>query len=116
MIARTIEQAEFDHLARLWHEGWHDAHGSLVPPAWARARPLELFRERVTAARDEMRVIGPPGAPLGLFMLRGAELWQFYVAREARGTGVAAALLTQAEAALACNGVTTAWLDCAAGN
>ena len=116
MIVRAIDEAELDHLARLWHEGWHDAHGSLVPPGWARARPLELFRERVTAARDEMRVIGPTGAPLGFFLLRGAELYQFYVARAARGSGMAAALLTQAEAELAARGVTTAWLDCAAGN
>ena len=71
MIVRAIEKAELDHLARLWHEGWHDAHGSLVPQPWARARPLELFRERVTAARAEIRVIGPRGAPVGFFLLRG---------------------------------------------
>ena len=87
-----------------------------MPPPWARARPLELFRERVTAARDEMRVIGPRGAPLGFFMLRGEELWQFYVAPAARGAGVAAALMAQAEAELARRGVARPWLDCVAGN
>src|SRR5207248_1524157 len=88
----------------------------LVPPAWARARPLELFRERLAAATGDLQVMGPPGAPLGLFMLRGAELWQFHVARAARGSGVAGALMAQAETELARRGFTTGWLDCAAGN
>jgi GNAT superfamily N-acetyltransferase len=49
-------------------------------------------------------------------MLKGDELYQFYVAREARGSGVAAVLLADAEARLAERGVTTAWLACAIGN
>src|SRR5438270_3966737 len=110
---RAPETADIDHLARLWHAGWHDAHGSLVPPAWARARPLKLFRERVATALAEMRVIGPAGGPLGFFLLRDAELWHFHVARAARGTGLAAALMREAEAELARRGVATAWLDCA---
>src|SRR5256885_278794 len=83
MAVRPAEAAEIDDLARLWHEGWHDAHGSLVPPAWARARSRLSFRERLAAPLADTRVIGPVGAPLGFFMLRGEELWQFYVA--ARG-------------------------------
>ena len=49
-------------------------------------------------------------------MLRGEELYQFYVAAEARGTGLAAALIKDAEARLAARGAETAWLDCAIGN
>jgi ribosomal protein S18 acetylase RimI-like enzyme len=116
MLIRPAEASDLDHLARLWHGGWHDAHASLVPPAWARARSLELFRARVAAAHAEMRVIGPPGAPLGFFLLRGEELWHFYVAPAARGTGAAAALMGEAEAELSRRGTATAWLDCAAGN
>ncbi|TMI99812.1 MAG: GNAT family N-acetyltransferase [Alphaproteobacteria bacterium] len=116
MQIRAPQAADLDHLARLWHEGWHDAHAALVPPAWARARPLELFHERVAAAHAGMRVTGPPGTPLGFFMLRGEELWQFYLARPARGTGIAAALMAQAEAELARRGIVAPWLDCAAGN
>ncbi len=112
---RSAEAHELDHLAQLWHEGWHDAHGSLVPPGWARARSLSSFRERL-AALPETRVVGPAGSPLGFFMLRGEELWQFYVARAARGTGAATALMAHAEAELVRRGVATAWLDCAAGN
>ena len=49
-----------------------------------------------------------PRVPLGFFMLKGAELYQFCVARAARGTGTAAALMAQAEAELGRRGVTTA--------
>ncbi len=93
--------AEIDHLARLWHEGWHDAHASLAPPGLVRARTLDSFRERMAAALADTFVIGPPGAPSGFFMLKDDELYQFYVAREARGSGIAAALIADAEARLA---------------
>jgi ribosomal protein S18 acetylase RimI-like enzyme len=49
-------------------------------------------------------------------MLKGDELYQLYVSAEARGTGVAAALIADAEARLAAHGVRTAWLACAIGN
>ena len=67
-------------------------------------------------ALADVRVIGPQGAPLGFAMLKGDELYQFYVASEARGTGVAAALIADAEAQLTERGVETAWLACAIGN
>src|SRR4051812_45569639 len=90
---RPAAEAEIDHLARLWHEGWNDAHGKLAPDGLVRARTPESFRERLALARDDTRVIGPPGAPLGLCMIKEDELYQLYVARQARGTSAAAALI-----------------------
>ena len=116
MSARAAEAREIDHLARLWHEGWNDAHGKLAPEGLVRARTLELFRERLAAALDDTRVIGPPGAPLGLCMIKDDELYQLYVARQARGTGAAAVLISDGEARLAARGFATAWLACAIGN
>jgi len=81
-----------------------------------RARTLESFRDRLAAALADTFVIGPPGAPSGFYMLKDDELYQFYVARSARGSGVAAALIGDAEARLAARGVTTAWFACAIGN
>jgi ribosomal protein S18 acetylase RimI-like enzyme len=49
-------------------------------------------------------------------MLKGDELYQLYVAAQSRGSGVAAALIDDAEAELAKAGVRTAWLACAIGN
>ena len=116
MTARPAVAAEIDHLARLWHEGWHDAHASLAPPGLVAARTLESFRERLAAALADTFVIGPPGAPSGFFMLKGAELYQFYVARSARGSGVAAVLIADAEVRLSGRGVAIAWLACGIGN
>ena len=116
MTVRPADPGEIDHLARLWHDGWQDAHAGLAPPGLARARTLKSFRERLAAALDDTRVAGPAGAPLGLCMLKDDELYQLYLAREARGSGVAATLIADGEARLAERGVATAWLACAVGN
>jgi ribosomal protein S18 acetylase RimI-like enzyme len=49
-------------------------------------------------------------------MIHEDELYQLYVSPQARGTGIAAALLADGEARLAANGTATAWLACAIGN
>ena len=116
MSVRAADVGEIDPLARLWHQGWNDAHAALAPAGLVRARTLESFRDRLAAALPDTFVIGPPGAPSGFYMLKGDELYQFYVAREARGSGVATALIADAEARLGSRGVTTAWLACAIGN
>jgi len=116
MNVRPAQTTELDHLARLWHEGWRDGHAHLAPPGLVAARTVERFRERLAAALSDTFVTGPHGAPDGFFILRGDELYQFFVARAARGTSVAPALIEAAEAELAQRGLATAWLACAAGN
>ena len=49
-------------------------------------------------------------------MIRDDELYELYVAASARGTGAAAALITDAEAQMATRGIRNAWLACAVGN
>jgi GNAT superfamily N-acetyltransferase len=110
---RSADAAELDHLARLWHDGWHQAHAPVVSQALTRLRTLESFRERLHAALGEFRVAGPCGAPVGLCLVKGAELNQLFVAPEAHGSGVALLLLADAEARLAEKGVEMAWLTCA---
>jgi GNAT superfamily N-acetyltransferase len=116
MHVRRAEEADIDHLARVWYDGWRDAHAKIVPGELARARTLESFRSRLAEALSRVRVVGAPGAPGGFSMLKGDELYQLYVSAQARGSGVAAALIADAEERLAESGVTTAWLDCAIGN
>jgi GNAT superfamily N-acetyltransferase len=113
---RGADPAELDRLARLWHGAWLDAHESLAPPELTRVRTLESFRARLDAALPELRVVGPIGEPLGFCLLKGDELHQLFLAPEARGTGVAAALMEDAERRLAASGVARAWLACAIGN
>jgi ribosomal protein S18 acetylase RimI-like enzyme len=116
MHPRDPHADEIDALAELWLEGWQDAHRDILPVELARLRTLETFRERLHAGLAETRVVGPRGAPVGFTMLKADELYQVYVSRAARGTGVASTLLADAEQRLAARGVATAWLACAIGN
>lgn len=116
MEVRNARETEIDHLAQLWYDGWQESHAHLMPEALARLRTLESFTDRLRARLPDIRVAGPVGAPLGFAIVKGDELYQLYVSAEARGTGVAAALIEDAEARLARAGVETAWLGCAIGN
>jgi len=113
---RSADAAEINQLAQLWYNVWHETHAPLQPPELTRLRTLDSFRERLQAALAHIRVAGPLGAPVGFCVLRGEELYQLFVLPDARGSGVAAALIADAEARLAERGVETAWLACAIGN
>jgi GNAT superfamily N-acetyltransferase len=113
MRPRAAATGELDHLAIAWYEGWRDVHEGILPTELTRARTLESFRERLQAALQQVRVVGPPGTPLGFSLLKDDELYQLYVAREGRGTGLAAAWVADAEDRLAKSGFETAWLACA---
>lgn len=113
---RSADAAEINQLAQLWYNVWHETHAPLQPPELTRLRTLDSFRERLQAALAHIRVAGPLGAPVGFCVLKGEELYQLFVLPDARGSGVAAALIADAEARLAERGVETAWLACAIGN
>jgi GNAT superfamily N-acetyltransferase len=113
---RFAAESELDRLARIWYDAWQDAHARVVPAELTRLRTLESFRTRLQAALASVRVIGPRGAPVGFCIVKGDELYQLFVSAESRGSGVAAALLADAEARLSQNGVEKAWLACAIGN
>lgn len=116
VIVRDADEAEVGDLAKIWFDGWRDAHERLAPPQLTRYRTLESFRERLGADLSTVRAAGPRGAPVGFYMLKDDELYQLYVAAESRGAGVAAALIADAEARLRSGGVKVAWLGCAIGN
>jgi GNAT superfamily N-acetyltransferase len=116
MDVRAANPSELDHLARVWHEGWHEAHAPIVPADLTRLRTLESFRHRLEEALADIRVVGPNGVPAGFCIVKGDELYQLFVAAGSRGSGIAAGLIREAEARLAGRGVRTAWLACAIGN
>jgi GNAT superfamily N-acetyltransferase len=116
MDVRAAQPKEIDQLARLWYDAWHDSHVQIVPVKLTRLRTQENLKQRLEAAFSDLRVVGPVGAPLGLCVVKGDELYQLFVSAQSRGTGVAAALIADAEARLSARGVETAWLTCAIGN
>ena len=116
MEVRPADATEIDSLARLWRDGWRDAHQEILPAELKQLRTLESFRDRLAAGLPTVRVVGPRGSPIGLCMVRDDELYQLYVSAEARGCGVAAVLIADAESRMAAAGVKTAWLACAVGN
>ena len=115
-MVRSAVESELDQLAQVWFDGWHEAHAAIVPPELTRVRTLPSFRDRLQATLPDTRAVGAVGAPLGFCVVKGDEVYQLFVSRQARGTGIAAALLSDAESRLAADGVFTAWLACAIGN
>ena len=61
-------------------------------------------------------MVGGCGFPAGFCIIRDTEIYQLYVCAEARGLGIATALISDAETRLSAAGVETAWLACAIGN
>lgn len=116
MKVRPAVEIELDQLAQVWFDGWHEAHARIVPPELTRVRTLPSFRERLQAALPHTRTVGALREPLGFCVVKNDEVYQLFVSKPARGTGVAAALLADAEARLRANGVSTGWLACAIGN
>ena len=118
-ILRPATADDIDAITTLFHEGWHDAHPGLVPDGLTERRTAEAFRERVTqriAETDETTVAEVDGTVAGFIMVSGSEAEQVYVDRDFRGSGVAAALLTEAERQIAAAGHDVAWLVVVRGN
>ena len=116
MQVRRAEEGEIDKLAKIRFDAWQEAHAEIVTEELKRDRTPESFGPRMRAMLAKVGVVGPVGAPVGFYMVKDDELYQLYVSAEARGAGVAAALIADAEARLQQNGVETAWLACAIGN
>ena len=88
MGVRKAQDEDIDVLAKIWYDGWQDAHAAIMPAELARVRTLESFRERLGDLLDEVRVIGEIGDPLGFSMTKDDELYQLFVARAARGSSI----------------------------
>lgn len=116
MDVRPAAPVELDALATLWRDGWQAAHAAILPAAPAMHRTPERFRHRLERAIDDLRVVGPVGAPVGFCIAHRDELYQLSVSDDVRGKGVAAVLLADAETRMRAAGVETAWLACAIGN
>lgn len=109
---RPIATSEYALVAELWHDAWHETQAPFVPDALIKLRTRPDFLRRLKEMDDRARTIGPVGAPVGLCAIKDDELDQLFVHPDARGTGIAAALITDAETRLRDAGITKAVLDC----
>lgn len=115
-ILRPMQADDIAACAHLWHEGWHDAHAAICPADLCRLRTLESFAERLEKDLAQARVAVVGDARAGFWIRRADELYQFFVGRRWRGTGLASQMLADAEAQIAACGHRRAWLACTVGN
>jgi GNAT superfamily N-acetyltransferase len=103
-------------VAEIWRNGWRDGHLGHVPDELLAARTDASFDARARERTGDTVVAAVGGAVAGFVMVVGDEVEQVYVAQAHRGSGVAAALLAEAERLVATGGHERAWLAVVAGN
>ena len=110
----TIDDA--GAVAEIWRLGWRDGHLGLVPPELAEARTDESFDIRAAHRVEDTTVVVVDGSVAGFVMVVGDEVEQVYVGSAHRGSGVADALMAEAESQVRAGGHASAWLAVVAGN
>ena len=113
MRIEPARQEDVSAIAALWHAGWHDAHAEVVSADLVATRVPEEFTNRARAHLARTFVARNGEGIAGFFMLDGSEVYQFYVDALLRGSGAAAALMSEAERHLKGK---LARLDCTVGN
>jgi GNAT superfamily N-acetyltransferase len=113
---RRADPNDAEEVAAIWRLGWRDGHLGLVPDELARVRTDESFRARASERIGDTTVAVVDGAVAGFVMVAGDEVEQVYVSASHRGTGVAAALMAEAERQARANGHDEAWLAVVPGN
>jgi GNAT superfamily N-acetyltransferase len=116
VVLRPAGPDDADAVATIWWDGWRDGHLGNVPDALVAVRTRESFDQRAAQGIGDTMVATVDGTVAGFVMVVGDEVEQVYVAAEHRGTGVAAALLAEAERLVASNGHGLAWLAVVPGN
>ncbi|MFG1602933.1 GNAT family N-acetyltransferase [Actinoplanes sp. NPDC049265] len=113
---RPATEADAEAMGRVWASAWRDGHLGLVPEELAEVRTPESFLERAAARVADTTVADVDGVLAGFFMVDRDEVEQVFVDAPHRGTGVAAALLAEAERRVAAAGHPAAWLAVVDGN
>src|SRR5262245_61244391 len=103
-------------VAAIWYHGWRDGHLGNVPDAVAAIRTETSFAERAAERVADTTVATVDGVVAGFIMVIDDEVEQVYVHSSFRGSGVATALLDEAERRVADHGYDRAWLAVAGGN
>jgi GNAT superfamily N-acetyltransferase len=113
---RPARPEDAEAVAEIWRLGWRDGHLGNVPDELVKARTPESFSSRAAELVGRTAVAVVDGEVAGFTMVHGDEVEQVYVAAHHRGSGVAAAVLAEAERRVRENGHGTAWLAVVARN
>jgi GNAT superfamily N-acetyltransferase len=112
---RPASGDDVDAVAAVWHAGWPDGHLGNVPDELVNHRRLLADFVRLATPRIEATTVAFSGRVVGFVTVHDDEVEQVYVAEAARGSGIAAALLSHAEAVVA-ERFDVAWLAVVSGN
>ncbi|MFK0250153.1 GNAT family N-acetyltransferase [Amycolatopsis azurea] len=116
LVFRPATPADADAVAKIWYHGWQDGHLGHVPDSLVRVRTRQSFWTRAAQRVADTTVAVVHGEVAGFVMVVGEEVEQVYVSSDHRGSGVAGALLTEAERLVRDGGHSRAWLAVAPGN
>ena len=112
---RPAEPKDRDAIVEILHHGWHDGHAHLVQPGVLPLRTPDCINDIYGSSTDTFYV-AESDRVLGFVAINGDELTKLFIARDARGTGVAEKLMLFAEQKIAGNGFAVARLLCQVGN
>lgn len=115
LALRAATPSDAEEVAALWEAGWHDGHRGHVPAELHLHRRTGDFRRRAAERLADTVVATVDGQVAGFVMIHDDEIEQIYVGAEARGHGVADALLRYGEALIAAEH-DRAWLAVVDGN
>ena len=113
---RPAHSEDAEAIADVWHRGWQDGHLGYVPEELMDVRTEASFSTRAAERIQDTTVATVDGVVVGFVMVVEDEVEQVYVASAARRTGVADALMREAERHVAASGHPKAWLAVVAGN
>lgn len=115
-VLRPMTDDDVPTVGTIWAAAWRDGHAGHVDPALEEIRTPESFVPRA-ARRVPLTVVAERGGEVvGFATIAGNEVEELFVDGRARGTGVASALLRDAEERIASGGWYDGWLAVVSGN
>ena len=113
---RPAQPQDSSRVAAVWQAAWHDGHRGHVSGALIEARDPAYFETRARELADHVTMAVDGDELLGVLIVKDDELQQLMISASARGRGIGARLLAQAERQVAAAGHDEIWLAVVPGN
>ncbi|WP_029145189.1 GNAT family N-acetyltransferase [Microbacterium luticocti] len=116
VVLRPMTQQDVPVVSTIWATAWRDGHAGHVDPALESIRTPESFLPRAERRVPLTVVAERAGDVVGFATVVDDEVEELFVDGRARGTGIAIALLREAEERIASEGWSDGWLAVVSGN